>query len=118
MMEDVVPPSELQAEAAVAHPSWFVDFLADRAVRKPSPHTIKAYRQDFEAIAVLLAHTPPDAVAHLRVDELTKDNLRPPAFATYAGTHSPASIRRCWSTWNTLCAFLFTAELLEPTRCR
>ncbi|KGI65999.1 recombinase [Mycolicibacterium rufum] len=110
MMEDVVP-SEPQAQAAVVHPSWFVDFLADRAVRKPSPHTIKAYRQDFEAIAVLLAHTP-DAVAHLRVDELTKDNLRP-AFATYAGTHSPASIRRCWSTWNTLCAFLFTAELLE-----
>ncbi|KKE98590.1 recombinase [Mycobacterium sp. SWH-M1] len=109
MMEDVAP-SEPQAQAVV-HPSWFVDFLADRAVRKPSPHTIKAYRQDFEAIAVLLAHTP-DAVAHLRVDELTKDNLRP-AFATYAGTHSPASIRRCWSTWNTLCAFLFTAELLE-----
>ncbi len=40
MMEDVVP-SEPQAQAAVVHPSWFVDFLADRAVRKPSPHTIK-----------------------------------------------------------------------------
>lgn len=110
MMGDV-PNTNSQAPAAIVHPSWFGDFLADRAVRKPSPHTIKAYRQDFEAIAILLAHTA-DAVAHLRVDELTKDTLRP-AFAAYADTHSPASIRRCWSSWNTLCAFLFTAELLE-----
>ena len=35
------------------------------------------------------------------------------AFAAYADTHSAASIRRCWSTWNTLCTFLFTAELLD-----
>ena len=83
MMGDV-PNTNSQAPAAIVHPSWFGDFLADRAVRKPSPHTIKAYRQDFEAIAILLAHTA-DAVAHLRVDELTKDTLRP-AFATYAGT--------------------------------
>ena len=34
------------------------------------------------------------------------------AFAAYAGTHEAASIRRCWSTWNTLCSFLFTADLL------
>ena len=32
-------------------PQWFSAFLADRAVRKPSPHTAKAYRQDFAAIA-------------------------------------------------------------------
>jgi site-specific recombinase XerD len=35
------------------------------------------------------------------------------AFAAYADTHSAASIRRCWSTWNTLCTFLFSAELLD-----
>ena len=29
MMEDVAP-SEPQAQAAVVHPSWFVDFLAER----------------------------------------------------------------------------------------
>lgn len=34
------------------------------------------------------------------------------AFATYADRHEAASIRRCWSTWNTLCRFLFSAELL------
>ena len=35
------------------YPGWFADFLADRAIRKPSPHTAKAYRQDFEAVAQL-----------------------------------------------------------------
>ena len=32
------------------------------------------------------------------------------AFAAYAETHEPATIRRCWSTWNTLCAFLQTSD--------
>ena len=27
-------------------------------------------------------------------------------------THEAASIRRCWSTWNLLCTFLFTADLI------
>ena len=30
-------------------------FMADRAIRKPSPHTTKSYRQNFGAIATLLA---------------------------------------------------------------
>lgn len=34
------------------------------------------------------------------------------AFAAYARDHEAASIRRCWSTWNVLCTFLFTSELL------
>jgi site-specific recombinase XerC len=92
-------------------PGWFTDFLADRSVRKPSPHTTKAYRQDFEAIAILIVVTAA-AVADLHVNEVTKDHLRS-AFAAYADTHSAASIRRCWSTWNTLCTVLFTAELLD-----
>ena len=33
-------------------------------------------------------------------------------FAAYASTHEPASIRRCWSTWNVFCDFLYTAELI------
>lgn len=40
------------------YPGWFNEFLADRAIRKPSPHTLKAYRQDFEATAILVADTP------------------------------------------------------------
>lgn len=106
-----VPRPVPRRPSALAVPSWFTDFLADRAVRKPSPHTIKAYRHDFEAIATLVAGRA-DGVAELHTSELTKDALRP-AFAAYANTHSAASIRRCWSTWNSLCTFLFTAELLD-----
>lgn len=105
-----VPASAPQSPSALPHPAWFADFLADRAIRKPSPHTAKAYRQDFEAIATLLAGTI-DEVANLQPTELTKNTLRT-AFAAYAETHSSASIRRCWSTWNGLCTFLYTAELL------
>jgi site-specific recombinase XerD len=105
-----VPASAAQSPSALSYPAWFADFLADRAIRKPSPHTAKAYRQDFEAIATLLAGTTGE-VAPLQPTELTKDKLRA-AFAVYAGAHSPASIRRCWSTWNGLCTFLYTAELL------
>jgi site-specific recombinase XerD len=34
------------------------------------------------------------------------------AFAQYAETHKAASIQRCWSTWNVLCAFLYTSDLI------
>jgi integrase/recombinase XerC len=34
------------------------------------------------------------------------------AFAAGASAHEPASMRRCWSTWNVLCDFLYTAELI------
>jgi integrase/recombinase XerC len=34
------------------------------------------------------------------------------AFASYAQDHEAASIRRCWSTWNVLCTFLYTGEQL------
>ena len=105
-----MPASAPQSPSALPYPAWFADFLADRAIRKPSPHTAKAYRQDFEAIATLLAGTI-DEVANLQPSGLTKDTLRS-AFAAYAETHSSASIRRCWSTWNGLCTFLYTAELL------
>jgi site-specific recombinase XerD len=92
-------------------PQWFSVFLADRAVRKPSPHTAKAYRQDLVAIAELLAGDRAQ-IAELTPAAITKEAMRA-AFAAYANTHEPASIRRCWSTWNTLCEFLYTSELLE-----
>jgi site-specific recombinase XerC len=84
--------------------SWLIE-------RSASPQTAKAYRQDFEAIATLVAGTAED-LPRLPATELTKDSLRA-AFAAYAETHSAASIRRCWSTWNTLCTYLYTAELIE-----
>jgi hypothetical protein len=45
-VERSVPPEPL----APALPDRFTQFLADRVVRKPSPHTTKAYRQDFDAM--------------------------------------------------------------------
>jgi len=96
------------ADTAVALPTWFINFLTDRATRKPSPHTMKAYRQDFTAVAALLTGGDPAGVA---LTDITKNTMRA-AFAAYAATHEPASIRRCWSTWNVLCEFLYTSELI------
>jgi site-specific recombinase XerC len=45
------------------------------------------------------------------VADITKDSTRT-AFATYARDHEAASIRRRWPTWNVLCTFLYTGELL------
>jgi site-specific recombinase XerD len=55
---------------------------------------------------------PAETLIGLPARELTKNNLRA-AFAAYAETHSAATIRRCWSTWNTLCTFLYTAEVID-----
>ena len=53
----------------------------------------------------------PDRVVHLTPDAITKDAMQT-AFAAYADTHEAASIRRCWSNWNTLCDFLYAGELI------
>ena len=81
---------------------------AYRAPANRPQHTIKAYRQDFTAVADLLTSGDPAGVALI---DITKNTMRA-AFAGYASTHEPASIRRCWSTWNVLCDFLYTAELI------
>ena len=90
-------------------PAWFNAFLLDRQTRKPSAHTMKAYRQDFMAIASLVTGGQPES---MKLTDVNKDSMRA-AFAAYAQVHEPASIRRCWSTWNVLCTFLFTSEQLE-----
>jgi integrase/recombinase XerC len=94
----------------ILRPEWFAAFLADRGTRKPSAHTIKAYRQDFDAIATLVAGDAA-AVARMPLADITTDSMRT-AFAQYAETHEAASIQRCWSTWNVLCTFLYTSELI------
>ncbi|MDT5057310.1 MAG: hypothetical protein QOJ56_482 [Mycobacterium sp.] len=96
-------PTGAAAEPADADwfPHWFTQFLNDRQTRKPSAHTMKAYRQDFVAIAFLVTDGNP---ARLTVADITKDSMRQ-AFAAYARDHEAASIRRCWSTWNVLCTF-------------
>ena len=64
------------------HPmlAWFAQFLDDRQTRKPSAHTMKAYRQDFVAIATLVTAGDP---ANLEITDITKESMRA-AFAAYA----------------------------------
>src|SRR5437899_1356609 len=87
-------------DGELRYPQWFLTFIADRAIRKPSPHTVKAYERDFAGIATLLAGAP-NRVEHLTSDAITRDAIQA-AFAAYSRTHAAASIRRCWSNWNTL----------------
>jgi hypothetical protein len=55
---------------------------------------MKAYRQDFKAIARLVTDGDP---SHLAVTDITRESMRT-GFAGYARDHEAASIRRCWST--------------------
>ncbi|RVW03241.1 tyrosine-type recombinase/integrase [Rhodococcus spongiicola] len=91
--------------------AWFDEFLLHRSTAKPSPNTLKAYRQDYAGICEFLAHQTGTAVSELSVDVITKPAMQQ-AFATFAATHEVASIRRCWSTWNTLCDFLFSLDAI------
>ena len=55
------------------HPQWFVRFLEDRQTRKPSAHTMKAYAQDFVAIAAIVTDGLP---AEMAVADITRDSMR------------------------------------------
>ena len=99
-----------RADSEVSRPEWFAAFLADRGTRKPSAHTLKAYRQDFDAITTIIVGSDMDQTA-MSLGDITTEHTRG-AFAQYAETHEAASIRRCWSTWNMLCTFLYTSELI------
>ncbi|MGW0176473.1 tyrosine-type recombinase/integrase [Rhodococcus sp. NPDC003322] len=90
---------------------WFEEFLVYRSTAKPSPNTLRAYRQDYRAVADSLARLAGTSAARLTPDVIDKAALRT-AFAEYADTRQPASIRRCWSTWNMLCDFLFAADAI------
>jgi integrase/recombinase XerC len=59
-------------------------------------------------IATLITDGDPSRLA---IVDITKQTMRT-AFAAYARDHEAASIRRCWSTWNVLCTFLYTGEQL------
>jgi site-specific recombinase XerC len=110
MLVGMVNAPNQAASLEPSQPDWFAAFLADRGTRKPSLHTMKAYRQDFDAIANLVAGDPV-AVARMPLGDISTDSMRT-AFSLYAETHEAASIQRCWSTWNVLCTFLYTSELV------
>jgi hypothetical protein len=66
------------------------------------------HRRAVGPIAALLAGDS-RRIVDLTPAAVTKDEMRT-AFAVDAESHESASIRRCWSTWNTLCAFLYTSD--------
>lgn len=80
-------------------------YLQTLGIRKPSPHTLAAYRRDLEGVGRrVAAHVGAD-LATLQLSQLTKANLRA-GFASWAADHAAASIRRAWSAWNGLFEFL------------
>ncbi|SEL01688.1 tyrosine-type recombinase/integrase [Rhodococcus maanshanensis] len=108
------PDDELLPKGSRGHERlspWFGEFLIHRSTAKPSPNTLKAYRQDYTLIADALARAVGVSAAELTLAALDKTTMRT-AFADYALTHQAASIRRCWSTWNMLCDFLFSVDAI------
>jgi site-specific recombinase XerD len=99
-----------RADSGVSRPEWFAAFLADRGTRKPSAHTLNAYRQDFDAITTIIVGSDMDQTA-MSLGDITTEHMRG-SFAQYAETHEAASIQQCWSTWNVSCTFLYTSELI------
>src|SRR5688500_16982828 len=99
--------ADTPSDRETSRPEWFAAFLADRGTRKPSAHTLKAYRQDFDAIATLVVGGDTNDLSRMSLGDITTDSMRT-AFAQYAETHEAATIQRCWSTWNVLCTFLYT----------
>jgi site-specific recombinase XerD len=81
------------------------DFLAARATRKPSVHTLQAYRRDLLGVIELLG---PAAVS---LAGLSPRLLRS-AFARFAESRSPASVARAWSSWNAFFTFLVTEQIV------
>lgn len=109
----VLNPVAPSGDQAAARPDWFGAFLDDRRSAKPSRHTVRAYCQDFDAIAVLMTATAGRGPDHpLAAGDITSDSVRA-AFGTYATNRSPATVRRCWSSWNALCDFLFQEGLID-----
>ena len=81
------------------------EFLRARAARKPSPHTLEAYRRDLAQVAALLT------AATATLGDLSPRALRG-AFAGFAAGHAPASVARAWSSWNAFCTFLVAEQVL------
>ena len=87
----------------------FEDFRLARSSAKPSPHSESAARNDFKAIHQHLLDQL--AVEVVTIEDLSARVLRL-AFAAYAADHAPASIARCWSTWNQFFIFLVAEDLV------
>ncbi|RZU75801.1 site-specific recombinase XerD [Micromonospora kangleipakensis] len=90
------------------------EFLTARATRKPSPHTLAAYRRDLNSVATLVGEdsTPPLPLDRLMISALSPRVMRA-AFARFAAPRAAASVHRAWSTWSSFFTFL-VAEGVVP----
>lgn len=79
--------------------TWVAHFLQQLSVRKPSPHTVAAYRRDLQGIGRRIATAAGIELDGLHLEHLDRSALRA-AFASWADDHAAASIRRAWSAWN------------------
>ncbi|GAA0527882.1 tyrosine-type recombinase/integrase [Paractinoplanes ferrugineus] len=81
------------------------DFLAARATRKPSEHTLQAYRRDLGSVLGLMDRE------NVTLGDLSPRLLRQ-AFARFAANRAPASVARAWSSWNAFFTFLVTEQVV------
>jgi integrase/recombinase XerC len=86
------------------------EFLAARAIRKPSVHTLQAYRRDLTAVLGLVAGDDGDP-QEVPLAALSPRSLRA-AFARFAENRAAASVYRAWSSWNSFFTFLVTEGVL------
>lgn len=100
-------------------------WMAWKNTSKPSPSTLRARRADLAVLGEILtrqagrdtiSHDDPltAALAPLGVDDLTAHRVTS-AFARFATDHSPASIRRCRSTWSGFCTWLVVHQGILET---
>jgi site-specific recombinase XerD len=81
------------------------EYLGARAVRKPSVHTLQAYRRDLGLILAQIGSEP------VTLGDLSPKALRR-AFARFAADRAPASVARAWSSWNAFFTFLVTEQIV------
>ncbi|MEH0844620.1 tyrosine-type recombinase/integrase [Micromonospora sp. CPCC 205711] len=83
------------------------EFLTARATRKPSPHTLEAYRRDLRGVAALVdaGTATPLPLNELMISDLSPRVMRA-AFARYAAPRAASSVHRAWSAWNSFFTFL------------
>ncbi|WP_083971623.1 tyrosine-type recombinase/integrase [Actinoplanes awajinensis] len=91
------PPVEPSTELT----ELVAEFLAARATRKPSAHTLSAYKRDLSLVVQLAVPAPASPA------DLSPRVLRA-AFARFAADRAPASVARAWSSWNAFFTFLVT----------
>lgn len=111
------PAHYRSAVADVALLELFERHLHDLAVRKPSPHTVAAYRRDLHGVGRRLAAARGAQLDGLTLADLDRTSLRR-AFADWAGDHAASSVRRAWSAWNGFFEFLVLEDLAEANLMR